>query len=148
MEAQELKTALLAFRREELGAEAHVSAGLDLSVWGNSHNLPVTAHVYLRGVVDNVSYAVRVPTWGDLVPALRAKHTEHIAEHRHRVAREMALEIIRATAEVGECSTTRLRMKFSADEIARLGSDACAEADRMASNGPFSIAPMVGANAA
>lgn len=76
----------------------------------------------------------------EAVTALRIE-----AESRHvgmasEIIRQMAMAIINATADTGSCNNAALRVAgFSDHDISLHGSAACAEANQIASNGPFSI---------
>jgi hypothetical protein len=65
-----------------------------------------------------------------------------------RIAERMALEIIRLTAEFGECTDAALRAEFGAATFAEMASIAVERANKMAANGPFTIKATALANAA
>jgi len=110
---------------------------------------PLSARVYLDGIARNCSYACRAMTFEALFEELEREHASYKAQHHASKVRRMALKIIELTAIHGECDDARLRGgDFGAAEVAELGDEACAEANRMASNGPFKITRMVGSNAA
>lgn len=74
---------------------------------------------------------------------------EREVEHTTKTVSAMALEIIRLTDELGECSDAALRASnFSTLEIQRHGAAACEAAERMALKGPFRISLAAKANAA
>lgn len=53
--------------------------------------------------------------------------------------RQMAIEIMSVTSAMGSCPVESLRGKFSSEEIAVYGPIACADANSLASRGPFEI---------
>lgn len=114
------------------------------------HSEALDASVYPQGIGGgrSAAFIVRANDWPELIAALNAKWDEFKDVHQARVVKDMALEVIRITAEFGQCSDAALREKFSAEEVARYGADACAKADEMAANGPFSIVTVGAANAA
>lgn len=91
-------------------------------------------------------FTVTADGWRDLLQACEAKWAEYSDQHGVNVTREMALAIITITADLGECTDAALRAKFDAADIARYGERACEQATSMASNGPFSIVKLTGAN--
>lgn len=104
-------------------------------------------HASKPGTAGTLFY-VYADDWPALFATARAKWAEVREEKIGRIVKEMALAIIRITAELGECSDAALRAEFDAADVAAFGDDACAKADEMASNGPFSITRLAGANAA
>lgn len=113
-------------------------------------DLALHCSVYPEGMVRGPrDFTVSASTFEDLLSETRAKWSEHSAEHIRRRVVEMALEIIRITAEHGECTDAALRAeKFRREEVERYGADACAKAAEMARKGPFTIIALGGANAA
>lgn len=134
---------------KEIGSKAEIS-----SHFSDYCDEPLSALVYPRGSFGNgrvhdASFTVRAFSFEDLLNGVRAKWIEYAEAHRQRSIREMALEIIRITAEHGECTDAQLRgsTKFSHAEIGLYGEAACADANDIAGRGPFSIVTMGGANA-
>jgi len=78
----------------------------------------------------------------------RAKWLAEKDAHRAELLNRMALAIIDITARQGACSDAALRAEnFHQSDIAELGAEACAEAERMASSGPFVIVATPQSNA-
>lgn len=143
MTPSEAKAAIKDLSRR-IGPSANVFAGID--GYGST---ALDAGVYPRGLVGHdAAFRVHADDWPELIAALNAKWDEFKAEHQDRIVKGMALEVIRITADFGQCSDAALREKFSAEEVARYGVDACAKADDMAANGPFAIVTVGAANAA
>lgn len=94
----------------------------------------------------NPSFSLYADSYRDLLAACEAQWAEHSDLHVSNVIREMALAIIAITADQGECSDAALRAKFDAADVTRYGDRACEQATAMASNGPFSIVKLAGAN--
>jgi hypothetical protein len=92
------------------------------------------------------SFIIYAEDYGSMLAAFEAKWAEHAELHAANVERAMALAIITLTADVGECTDAALRATFSAEDIARYGERACAQATEMAGLGPFSIVTLAGAN--
>jgi len=128
---------------KSLGDKAYVSVRLDMSP------KPLSANIYLDGVCKDCSYECGAMTFEALFEDMERELANYKAQHHASKVRRMALKIIELTAIHGECDDARLRGgDFGAAEVAELGDEACAEANRMASNGPFKITRMVGSNAA
>ncbi|MDO9416993.1 hypothetical protein [Pararhizobium sp.] len=131
----------------KVGAKAYVS----LSV---SNQYEVFASLYTKGITQNMgdASAFSLTANGSDDPFELLEKLEHlwVAESDKRGVRlieEMALEIIRLTAEFGSCTDAALRAKYG-ENVAKHSSAAIAKANEMASNGPFSIEVMAGRNAA
>ena len=138
----EIRNEIRAFA-QEVGSEAFVS--VDFPMRGDA---PLTISVYPHGLTRNCAFTIYSHSWKDLFASARAKWAELSAEYLVRLIRDMALEIIRITAEHGACVDASLREKFSFADVKQHGAAACQKADEMASNGPFSIVPAGAANAA
>lgn len=109
----------------------------------------LSCSIYPDGMSRGRCFSVEADDFAALAQAAQAKWDEHCDVHRQRTIRKMALEIIQITAEFGECTDAALRgTTFTADEVARYGADACADATAIAANGPFSIVTHGGANGA
>lgn len=123
----------LAVLRKEFPARAHISA----SVYSDR----VSVTVYPKDITAND--VVRGEAKSDFAEAfadLRAKWAERSERYAAEMIRSMALEIIRITAERGQCDAFALRAgKFSQEDVATYGERAVADANEIASNGPFSI---------
>lgn len=108
----------------------------------------VTAQFYPSGMIGHTSFHFEADDWIDLKAQMVAKWAEHSDTHATNLIRNMALQIISITADQGECTDAALRgAKFEAADVAFYGERACAEAERIASCGPFSIVTTSGANA-
>lgn len=130
---------------KEVGGEGAVYAAISRY----KDDKPCEVDLYAEGLGHGRTFAVNADTW---LEAFSMAH-EKWAEVKERTVagkiESMALEIIRVTAIKGTCQGADLRTaKFTQDDITRYGSMACAKADAMANNGPFSIAPEAKANAA
>ena len=146
MTPQEAATAFRAFEKS-LGDKADVYVSLNLGRWNNEAALYVS--VKPSGILSDEEFTIYAESFADLLAKATAKWAEFKDEHRARRVREMAIEIIRITAEHGVCTDAALRAgKFSDSEVTDLGPDACVDATEIASNGPFSITPLAKANAA
>ena len=104
------------------------------------------ASVYPQSIVGKVLLTARGDTYRELIADCEERWAIHSDLHASTTIREMALSIIAITADQGECSDAALRAKFDAADVDRYGDHACAEASSMASNGPFSIVKLSGAN--
>lgn len=104
--------------------------------------------IYTKGICGNggATLTAHGNSYRELLAACEAKWAEHSDLHASNIIRELALAIIAITADQGECTDAALRAKFDAADVARYGDHACAEATAMASNGPFSIVKLSGAN--
>lgn len=141
MTPKEIHDAVKALAKE-IGPNAHVS--LDVNT---DHEAAVVG--FCRPSWKGDYIIVYADDWTGAMDQLRAKWAEISADVHRQAIRKMALEIIRITADIGSCHDAALRdAGFSNDEIERYGGDACDDANRIASNGPFSITEVVGANAA
>lgn len=144
MSPLEIQDALIAFR-----AEVGENCQAHLQVDGTSNNKPIHGYCRPRGWDDDSYIIVWGDTWQGVLDSLRAKWSEMSADIRKNTVRNMALAIIRITADTGSCTDAALRAdKFSKSDILNCGVDACRMADGMASNGPFQITALQGANAA
>lgn len=132
--------------QREVGPKAELFPAINMSGWGEC---PLRASLYANGMMKELTFSVDANGWVELFARLRAKWSEFQDEHRARSIRKMSLEIIRLTADLGACTDGALRQAgFEQGEIDAYGSEACADADAIAANGPFSIQARRGANAA
>lgn len=146
MTPTEIRDAIDAFNKEH-----GLRDGLQIAIMnGCSYALPLYASVYPDGILKGCALSVYGDDWATILEEVRTKWAEHSSVHRARRIRDMALAIIRISAEQGGCTDAALRVDggFTETEIRSLGSEACADADKIASNGPFSIFAIAGANAA
>lgn len=144
MTPKEFKVAITALAKE-IGPRAELWASI-----GIEGDHPLTASVYPTGMCGSAGCAFRVEAddFDELIVTLRTKWAEHKDRYHAEMVRKMALEIIRLTAEHGECTDAALRAVFNPGDVAFFGPDAIADANKIASNGPFSITAVKGANAA
>lgn len=145
----EVREALVAFCRN-VGAQASVSASIQMPsrYGGGQPESLLSAYFYAKDLVNGVTFVVYADDWRGLTEALKAKWAEFSEEHERRIVRDMALAIIRITADIGECSDAALRTdKFCAAEVIKYGERACADATEIAGLGPFSIVTLGSANA-
>jgi hypothetical protein len=144
MTPKQAKAEFLAFRRE-VGPRAELYATVEMD---GGHNA-LYCSIYPSGMgAHDLMFRVKADDWPELIAEARAKWAEHKDRHRAQSINKMALEIIRITHAFGSCTEAQLRgTKFTAEDIAAYGAEACSEANKMAANGPFSIAPAAGANA-
>lgn len=132
---------------KEIGPKADI--GISLNLDGFPDRGVFLISIWADGLLAGATFRLTADTLDELLLKARAKWAEFKAEHRVSRIREMALEIIRITAEHGVCTDAALRAgKFSDAEVTDLGPDACTDATEIASNGPFSITPLAKANAA
>lgn len=122
-------------------AEIHVYLGLRRSTGG-----AIRAALSPRGLLDRWSIDAGGDTYTELLQAIEAAWADNSEAHAVKVVREMALAIIDITDSLGRCTDAALRAKFDAADVARYGEHATAAANEMASNGPFSIVTLAGAN--
>lgn len=153
MTPKEFKAELRKFA-SEIGPKAEVCASID----EDDHPLVVRCSIYPLGlaspearrgggVVGNL-YGIGGDDFPEALKALRKEWSKHADLHRAQIIKALALAIIRITAEFGSCSDAALRQDFDPGSIERYGEDACAEANRMASAGPFAILRAAKSNAA
>lgn len=83
----------------------------------------------------------------EAIDDLTAKYRERRERDDENAAQRMALAIIKATYDFGECCKSQLRQEFGTD-VDRLGDRALAIANDMAEAGPFSLTEDMGVNAA
>lgn len=125
-----------------VGPKARCSAELCVSMG----DATVYAFFQPRDSVGGGNFLIYADTWRDLLTKCEEKWAEFSERHAANLIREMALAIIDITADHGECSDAALRAKFDAADVMRFGERACEQATEMASNGPFSIVSLSGAN--
>lgn len=76
----------------------------------------------------------------EIVAKMRLHIEKYLDKHSRETIRKMALAIIDVTADTNACTSAALRLKWFSDlDIERYADAACEEANRLASNGPFSI---------
>ena len=132
---------------QEIGSQSSVYVAVDAHPYGRDGAARLS--VWANGMQDNLTFTVSSDDWDDLFSDAHAKWREIKASVHAATIRKMALVIINLTATPEGCTDAGLRMAgFAADQIASLGADACAEADKIAAGGPFAISSLAGANAA
>jgi len=144
MTAKEAQAAFVEFQKS-VGGRAWIAVGM------NTHDCdkPLYCSLYASGVTGSKTCEGRGVTWDEVLADLLATWNDTQDRHRKTRTRKMALEIIRITAERGACTDADLRADlFSAEEVAQLGSEAVYDANKIASNGPFELVRLAGANAA
>lgn len=126
--------------KADIGEECYLSASLNIDMGWRSEE-PVYLNIYPMGIIGTVpSFNVFADTWENLVAAAKAEWQTRCAEFNKKTVREMALAIIRITAELGHCTDAALRgAKFSNNQIKQFSQAATEDANQIASNGPFSI---------
>ena len=125
------------------------NADAGLSVTGKRYSTAALSFtLWPDGVCKETAFSVEADTFDELFALAEAAWAKRQADYRAKIIRSMALEIIRLTADHGECTDAALRATFSVEEVARFGKEAVKDANAIASNGPFAIAIMKGANAA
>jgi len=125
----------------EIGSKAEVYAHLV-----SHHSRLLSGCINPYGILDRTSIRADGATWRELIDALREAWAEYADLHATNTIREMAVAIITITADLGECTDAALRAKFDGADVTRYGDRACEAATEMASNGPFSIVKLSGAN--
>lgn len=138
---------------KEIGPRAEVDVFI---TQGRSVTHPGWVMVRPYGYIHNsrdrteTSFTIDISaSFEDAFHAARVKWSEFHDEAHSQAVSRMALKIIELAAINGTCTDAALRAAGYYDaEIADLGADACAEADRMAANGPFTIDVNGGANGA
>ena len=147
MTPKEIKEAVTALA-QEIGPQAHIS--LDIK---NGQVRPDELVMgYCRPLdwdKDSAIILVYAPDYLGALNSIRAEWNKIKDDVTATAVRKLALAIIEATEDIGECSDAALRGRgFAQADIDRYGKDACEAADKMASNGPFGITRSYGANAA
>lgn len=133
--------------REEIGPKAVVS----LDIGGNDFHDDKPIWAYCKPVghgVESPTISEWVEDWSDGLEIIRTRWAEMSERAHAETIKKMALAIIRITAEQGECTDAALRAEFHAADCERHGDAACEMANEMASNGPFLVRKLIGANAA
>lgn len=108
-----------------------------------SHDAPISAMCYVDGIgrSDDRRFGVEADDWETLFELLNKRWREYSSTYEAEIVRKIALEIIRITADRGECTEAALRAcrNISQEEIERFLDRAVADANAIASNGPFSV---------
>ena len=115
---------------------------LSISVDGGS--VRVSASLDPEGVSRGTSLYCTGATLAEAMRGLREKARLIQADAEREAIRNMAILIMRSHADHGECRPEHLRVDFDQRAIDRLGARACAEAERIAGSGPFTISSGVG----
>lgn len=140
-EARTAFKALLA----SIGPKAEGSVSISLSKWADGKSL-LRCDLWPDGLVGQMQMSAAADTYRELLAAAEEAWAERSDLHAVETIRKMALAIISITADRGECTDAALRAEFDASEVKQYGERACAQATEMASNGPFSIVSLSGAN--
>jgi hypothetical protein len=140
----------IAFRA--LAAEIGPRCKLSISVAPEHSDRLLWACCYPKGYGSKVgapseTFSVYVDTWANLLSEIRAEWAKLSTNSRAQTIRDMALAIIRITADLGQCTDAALRTEFDPSDVERYGEDAVAQANDMAELGPFEIIATSGANA-
>lgn len=107
-----------------------------------TRNFIMDACFYPNGITKSPSSHSSGNTFRETLADLRTEVAKQSALDERNTIRDMAIAIMRAHAEQGECRHAHLRSaNFSDSVIAKYGERACAEAERVAGSGPFVIAP-------
>jgi len=140
----EARDAVIALRRRvgpkadamvSLNTDSYSTNLLSLALWPDGYGRPL-------------AFRIEADTFDELIKLANQAWEERQVEYHAKITRAMALEIIRLTADHGECTDAALRATYSVEDVARYGKEAIEDANKIASNGPFSIAILRGANAA
>lgn len=139
--------AIAAFRafNTTVGGKCDCSVILNVSGYVGANLLRV--YVWPDGAGGGSTFTADGNTYREVLAALESEWAKRSDTKRAETVRAMALEIIVQTADHGECTDAALRAKFSAREVEDYGVEACSQASEMASNGPFLIVALAGANA-
>lgn len=143
MAPHEIASKLRAFEKM-VGPKAKAYLNVD------SRNMkPIYFSLYSRGMVENSTLNFEADTFEECFATAETKWAECSDRFRHETVRKMALAIIRITADQGECTDAALRADgFDAADLLAYSKGAVEDANKIASNGPFSIQKLRGANAA
>lgn len=84
---------------------------------------------------------IRGESLSAVVDGIAAETEKQLLERDAKIIRDMAVAIIRITADIGYCNAAALTVdrQFSPEAVKRHGAAACDEANRMAEAGPFEI---------
>jgi hypothetical protein len=115
---------------------------------GRSVEQPLSAMCYLNGIVhsDDRRFGVDAVEWDELFEKLMDRWREYESKYLAETVRKMALEIIKITAERGECTEAALRAccDFTPDQVDSMLDRAIDDANKIAANGPFTVRRMSG----
>lgn len=149
MTPMEYRTAISAFVSQIDGRSPRVSTYISHGYISSGGEPAIDASVYTDWPHGERIFEVAANDFDELLTAIKDKWDAYKEIHRLRTIRNMAIAIIRITAEQGECTDAALRADvFSGEEVARHGPEACVEANKIAANGPFAIKLAAKANAA
>ena len=107
MTPKEMQTAADALAKK-IGERAAVCIRLNTSRYSSSKRL-CHGSVYPSGIGVESAFIVEADDWAELFDALNAKWDEHFETYIARLIQDIALAIIRITAEQGGCSDAALR---------------------------------------
>ena len=146
MTPNELRTACIELAAKVGHPKAYVSANISCESSGY-------VSIYTRGIcaergdVSAFSVSASGADWPAMFADAEAKWRVESEKRNGRLVEEMAIEIIRLTAEFGQSSDAALRAKYG-PLVATLSDAAVSRANEMAANGPFSVVRLAAANAA
>jgi hypothetical protein len=108
----------------------------------------INTSVYPNGLTgrEREQFSVKANTYREALAKIEEAWAERSDTYAAKTIREMALAIISITADQGECSDAALRAQFDAADVIRFGERAVAQANEIASTGPFTIVRLSGAN--
>lgn len=130
----------------DIGPKCSSLIGLNTGAYA-PRDQPLKAYIWLDSSASGAQqFNVTASTYRDLLAAAQAEWATRSDLHAVETIRRMALAIISITADCGSCSDAALRAQFNAADIKQYGDKACAQATEIASNGPFSIVSLSGAN--
>lgn len=131
---------------KEIGPRARVSLGFNMDLYQGEKIL--SGLYYPLGSGGENPYTLQ---FGDsveeFISACNAWWDKISQDSMAEMIRKIALKIIELTALNGECSDAALRQDFDQAYIDKLGREAIIMANKMASNGPFSIKEAAKSNA-
>lgn len=110
-----------------------------LSIAVDGRSVRVSASLDPEGICRGTSIYCNGATLDEAMRGLREKARLIQADAERETIRNMAVLIMRSHADHGECRPEHLRVDFDQRAIDRLGPRACAEAERIAGAGPFTI---------
>jgi hypothetical protein len=138
----QVKGELLAFQGV-MGPKAEIFASIDLR-----YSKTISISGYPQGICKSCAFRIEADDWPEAIDLAKAEWAKSAERFQLRMVAEMALEIIKVTADLGQCTDAALcGEKWTREDVARYGAEACVKANEMAANGPFSIAPADKANA-
>lgn len=109
---------------------------------------PLSATCYMSGIAsrDERRFGAVAHEWDELFENIKIAWRSYEATYVFETVRKIALEIIKITAERGECSEAAIRAcrDLSPEQIDAFIDRAVDDANAIASNGPFSVIRVAG----